>query len=264
MAGLVVTTAQRSGDITAPKAVEIARQFNVPYIQRKKISLEDISRGWQDNVLVVGSSGMKLVTPQGSIAFHPGMSKLRIRNLKRGEGDTLIDALDIGIGSTVLDCTLGMGSDAIVASYSTGLSGHVVGLESIPVMAAIVQEGLSVYVDEDPCLNEAMRRVEVICQDHLRFLAEQPDNSFDAVYFDPMFRRPIQKSNAIGPLRGIANPDPLSPDSISEAIRVAARRVVVKETRNSSEFARLGFRRVTGGKYSTVAYGVIIKGEVDE
>lgn len=263
MTGLIVTTAQRAGGVMASKAAEIAGRLKVPFIERKKTPLDIISRGWQDNILVVASTGLKLVTAQGSIAFHPSMSKLRIKNLSRGEEDALIKAMDISLGSTVLDCTLGMGADAIVAAFVTGPAGRVVGLESIPVMAAIVQDGLAHYVDEESCLNDAMRRVEVICQDHLEYLAAQPDNSFDAVYFDPMFRRPLHRSSSMEPLRGIANPAALNPDSVREAIRVAARRVVVKETRNSGEFARLGFRRVTGGKYSPVAYGVIIKGEVD-
>jgi len=263
MTGLVVTTAQRAGSDLARRAAKIAASMNVPYIERKKEPIEMISNGWQANVLVVGTKGLKLVTPQSSLAFHPGMSKLRVRNLARGEGDALVAALGISPGSSILDCTLGLGADAVVASYAAGPAGRVVGLESIPVLAVILEEGLADYIDEDPGLNEAMRRVEVLCRDHREYLATLPDNSFDGVYFDPMFRRPMHRSSSMEPLRGIAEPTALSPETINEAVRVAARRVVMKEGRNSSEFARLGFRRVTGGRYSPVAYGIIIKGEVD-
>ncbi|EJO17668.1 hypothetical protein HMPREF1148_0084, partial [Selenomonas sp. FOBRC6] len=33
--------------------------------------------------------------------------------------------------------------------------------------------------------------------------------------------------------------------------------VVMKERRESAEFARLGFDTLTGGKYSRIAYGVM-------
>jgi hypothetical protein len=263
MTGLVITTAQRSGTDTARRAAELAKRLDVPFIERKKEPLDILSRGWQDNVLVVTAKGMQLETAEGSLAFHPGLSKLRIRNLMRGEGDALVSALGIGMGSTVLDCTLGPGADAIVAACAAGPAGRVVGLESVPVLAVMMQEGLASYRDEDPCLNEAMGRVEVICQDHREYLAALPDNSFDVVYFDPMFRRPLQRSSSMEPLRGLANPAPLSPDAVREAVRVAARRVVMKETRNSGEFVRLGFTRTAGGRYSPVAYGIIDKGEVD-
>ncbi len=263
MIGLVVTTAQRAGLELVQKAIGLADKLDVPYTDRNKASLEILSRGWQVNVLVVAAAEIKLVTPAGSFAFHPSMSKPRIRNLSRGEGDVLISALEIGPGCTVLDCTLGLGSDAIVMSYIVGSTGQVVGLECVPVLAEIVRHGLAAYCDEDYCLNEAMRRVQVCCRDHREYLPNLPDNAFDIIYFDPMFRRPIHRSSSMEPLRRLANPGALTLISIKEAVRVAARRVVLKEAANSSEFARLGFQRVIGGRYSPVAYGIIDKGEME-
>lgn len=42
-----------------------------------------------------------------------------------------------------------------------------------------------------------------------------------------------------------------------EALRVGRRRVVLKERRESAEFARLGFKYLSGGRYTRVAYGLI-------
>ena len=39
------------------------------------------------------------------------------------------------------------------------------------------------------------------CADYEDFLREQADDSFDAVYFDPMFRHPFTESAGIHPLR---------------------------------------------------------------
>ena len=85
----------------------------------------------------------------------------------------------------------------------------------------------------------------------------QADDSFDAVYFDPMFRHPFMESAGIHPLRFLADPRPVSAEAIREARRVARRRVVLKESSKSGEFARLGFSAFVGGKYSHVRYGVI-------
>lgn len=49
----------------------------------------------------------------------------------------------------------------------------------------------------------------------------------------------------------------LTPETVAEARRVARRRVVMKERRESEEFERLGFFEVVGGKYSRVSYGVM-------
>ena len=102
-----------------------------------------------------------------------------------------------------------------------------------------------------------MRRISVVNEDYLDYLRQQPDNSVDVVYFDPMFRKPLTASSSISPLRGVADHRPLSEDAVVEAFRVARLRVVMKEASGSGEFARLGFHSLVGGKYSKVHYGVI-------
>lgn len=171
----------------------------------------------------------------------------------------MIKALDIKPGDAVLDCTLGIGSDAIVISYMNN-GGEITGIEFSPVISLIVREGLSEYRDDvDAGLVQAMRRIRVICADYNDYLKNQPDRSVDVIYFDPMFRVPHKKSCAIGALRPLANRSPLSGDTLREAARVARRRVVVKEAGNSPEFARLGIDNISGGRYSPVAYGIIEK-----
>ncbi|MBQ1913638.1 MAG: protein-L-IsoD(D-D) O-methyltransferase, partial [Selenomonadaceae bacterium] len=88
------------------------------------------------------------------------------------------------------------------------------------------------------------------------FLREQPDKSFDVVYFDPMFRHPLMESENLNPLRAVADHRPVSLEAISEAKRVARHRVVLKENSRSLEFARLGFTKMAGGQYSKIRYGV--------
>jgi hypothetical protein len=71
-----------------------------------------------------------------------------------------------------------------------------------------------------------------------------------------MFRRPVKESSGIAPLRPFANTEPLQPEAVEEAARVARRSVVLKEQVDSGEFERLGFRKqVRSG--ANIAYGVI-------
>jgi hypothetical protein len=151
-----------------------------------------------------------------------------------------------------------MGADAIVASYVTGPEGKVVALESEPVIAALVGHGMRTYSTDRTELMEAMRSVEVVCADYRDYLPRLPDNSFDIVMFDPMFSETVRESSAMQALRPLANPEPLDPESVKEAIRVARRAVLLKERRGSGEFARLGFR--VAKEASTYAFGVIHAG----
>ena len=169
----------------------------------------------------------------------------------------MIDALKISTGSKVLDCTLGLGSDAIVESFIVGAEGKVVALESNPLIAAVVGHGMKNFLEDSPHILEAMRRVEVVNADCSDFLKTCADKSFDAVYFDPMFRRPIEKSSGLNPIRPLADNRPLTEEIIREACRVAKLRVVMKEHSGSAEFSRLGFKILSGGKYSSIAFGVI-------
>ncbi|HBI03052.1 MAG TPA: hypothetical protein DDY49_03360, partial [Paenibacillaceae bacterium] len=104
-----------------------------------------------------------------------------------------------------------------------GEKGKVVGIESEPLIATIVKEGFSAYSapEEIQC---AMKRIHIIQRNHLTFLQQCENNSFDIVYFDPMFSEPIEHSNAISSLRPFANPNSLSEEVIKEGKRVARRR----------------------------------------
>ena len=70
------------------------------------------------------------------------MSALRIKHLASGQPDSMVTAAGLKKGDHVLDCTMGMGADAIVASFVVGDQGRVVSLESEPVIAAITGHGL--------------------------------------------------------------------------------------------------------------------------
>ncbi len=188
--------------------------------------------------------------------FHPSLSFVRVKRLMRGEGDALIECSGAEPGDIVLDCTAGLASDSIVFSHVVGPEGRVTAIESEPALHMLIREGLSHYETHLESFNDTMRRIEVKLADHTRELEKLPDRSVDIVYFDPMFRSPIEDSSAIQPLRRLANHKALSEHAIEQARRVARKRIVLKEHRDGDEFNRLGFERLfrSGTK---IAYGVI-------
>ncbi|MBQ6005565.1 MAG: class I SAM-dependent methyltransferase [Selenomonadaceae bacterium] len=258
MKNFIVTTIRKPDSVTENFAEEISFKLGGKFVGREDFSFDALKKiHGVENILLVKKNSLSIMTAQGELFFHPNTAHLRIKNLRCGEGDRLIDALKISAGSKVLDCTLGLGSDAIVESFIAGVAGKVVALEVNPLIAEIVRHGMKNFSEDSPHILEAMRRVEVINADCKDFLQICVDNSFDVVYFDPMFRRPIKKSSGINPIRPLADTRPLTEKIILEARRVAKFRVVMKEHSGSSEFERLGFKIAAGGKYSSVSFGVI-------
>lgn len=258
-AAAAVTTSRQPSAENLAHAEEAARALGLPYVPRGTLSLDEVRERAGAGPLLVAKQGLLMLDePDGQeLFFHPNMAHLRIKNLHHGQGDRMAEAMGLTPGMTVLDGTLGLGADAIVASFVAGEAGHVTGVESSPLVHAVVSWGLAHAHEESPRVEQAMRRVTAVCMDSLDYLRAQPDRSVDIVYFDPMFRHPFYESKALSPLRGVANPAPLCVDHIREACRVARRRVVLKESARSGEFARLGFPVVTGGRYSKVHYGVL-------
>ena len=97
---------------------------------------------------------------------------IRIKRLLQGESDPYLVAGNITTGSTVLDCTLGLGADAIVASSTVGECGRVVALEDNRFLAFLVAHGLSTWEDGENSIIQAMRRVEVKCMHHFEALSK--------------------------------------------------------------------------------------------
>lgn len=253
-----VTTALSQTKDMVLKARQIACTLGVAYVERNGRSLKLITESLgMAGLIVVSAQRVSFVSGAGEFYFHPGLAGLRINELKYGKTDQMIVAMSIGPGSTVLDCTLGLGSDAVVASFIVGENGRVVGLEGSPVIAYLVKTGLSAYPEPSEDIAAAMRRIEVVRAEHHDYLQALPPGSFDVVYFDPMFRIPRRRSPAMNAMRALACPEPLKRETINLAIKVAAKRVVIKERRGSEEFIRLGVEKIFGGRYAPVVYGLI-------
>lgn len=209
-------------------------------------------------ILVVGRTRCTFWLPDGTeFAYHPGMAVHRIKTLETGGYDPMVDAMGLQPGDKVLDCTAGLCSDLLVASHVVGEEGRVCGLESSLPVAVVVREGLATYESERARLVEAMRRIELVAARSEIVLAAMKPNSWDVVYFDPMFDRPVMQSTGIAPLRPIADPRPLTFRVLRLAARVARRAVVVKDRTGGRWLTDDRFSRIVGGAKSRIGYAVL-------
>lgn len=232
------------------------------YVERRNDSIQTLmSKHEMDQLLVLAEDHHRLYIKGNKqpYFFHPGMSVLRIKSILKGDNDVMVQVAELREGDSFLDCTLGLGADAITASYIVGDQGHVVGVESERVIAELTKDGLRHWHQEDvPKFDDALRRIEVVCADHLEYMRQLPSESFDVVYFDPMFRNPVKTSVGISSLRDFANSHALQKEAIDEALRVCRRKVMMKERSDSLEFQRLGFKKIVRPNASTT-FGVIDK-----
>ena len=228
------------------------------YVARQKKSIEHLHKETGLSMLVVDKRRLDLY-PLGettSFFFHPSSAVFRIKQMDAGGGDPLVAIGRLSEGMRVLDCTLGLGADAIVMSHAVGETGHVTGLESRMETAYVVKEGLQRWTESYAPITEAMRRIDVQMQHHLKFLKDCPDDSFDVIYFDPMFEQTVVESTHLDPLRTLANYEPLSSVAIEQARRVARTCIVLKAHYESPLFEQYGFKRLRR-KTSKLHYGVI-------
>ncbi|MBO2520391.1 MAG: hypothetical protein CW345_01080 [Firmicutes bacterium] len=256
----VVTTGRKLREEDVARADRLAREWGLVYLPRRQrpvAALEEEAKGLgvpRGAVLVVEADGLTLHVEGVRFRYHPGMGLSRLRRVLRGEDDWMLRAMDLREGDAVLDATMGLASDLLVASHAVGQSGRAVGVESEGLIALVVKEGLSSYSDPDPRVVSAMRRIQVVRARYEEYLAALPARSFDVVYFDPMFRRPVEESDQIAPLRALANPAPLDPAALREALRVARRRVVVKDRKDGPHATGGFFDEVIGGAKSRIAF----------
>lgn len=256
----IVTTSAKGEKEKGEEARQLAEELGAQYVPRNKMPMPRLKESYgTDTVVLVTREGIEADTERGRCFFHLNMAQLRTQNIDRGMSDHMAEAMGLTEGMSVLDCTMGLASDAVVASYIVGSAGKVVGIEKSPVVHLIVSRGIDDFDAEDERLVQAVKRVQPIQSDALEYLRSLADGSFDVVYFDPMFREPVYTSANFKPMRSIVETDAVSEAMVTEAMRVAKYRVVMKETKDSPEFARLGFAKRCGGKYSRIQFGVIEK-----
>ncbi|BBI33641.1 class I SAM-dependent methyltransferase [Cohnella abietis] len=255
---MIVTTSERPQESTVERAIRLAGELQVTYVPRSNKTIRALYTKWAtDEIVVVSPTEVRLLQEgQHPFYYHPSMALVRLKRLRDGGNDTLLAVSGATAGDKVLDCTAGLCSDALVFSYAVGKQGTVVALEASDVLHIIVREGLQTYETGLPDIDEAMRAIQVDQGRYEDILSKMDDKSVDIIYFDPMFEKPVTMSSSLIPLRSQAFKEPLTEEAVKDAIRIARKKVVLKDHRDSRQFERLGFRLVRASA-SSVAYGVI-------
>lgn len=129
---MLITTSFRANEQTIEIAKALAEDLHGEYVERRKQSVKQLAMKRGD-VLVVGKERFEWYQPNGEkFFFHPSSAMFRVKRLMRGEKDPLIEATELRPGDSFLDCTLGLGSDAITASMRVGPNGRVIESKRIP------------------------------------------------------------------------------------------------------------------------------------
>ncbi len=255
---IVVTTSRRPSAQLRQQAEEWAQRLGARAVARQGSLADLCERYGADGVLTITKQHLVYREPAGGLEyfFHPGMAKTRIHNLETGRGDPMIAAMQLGPGDELLDCTVGRASDAIVAAYVAGPQGRVLGLEKVPVIAQLTIHGLAAYHDSSRKLTELLRRLEVLQADYNDYLPSCADGSFDVVYFDPVFHEPVARSQAMKPLRELADKATVTTEALQQALRVARRRLVIKQRYGTPLWDQLGITQVQSSRSSRLEYGI--------
>ena len=255
-----VTTARNAtGSAAAAQARAWAEQLGALYVERPhNMGVDELMAQHDLAALVVGEKdGPRIHSAAGSFSYHPGMAVLRLQQLKRSATEHLLTALDLRPGKRVLDAArcAGWGMCEAISSYAVGEDGTVVGLEASPLLYFAVSYGLKNYVAEDADLTAALRRIQPVQALAEDYLTQCAPDSFDVVYFDPMFRHPVNGAKGMEALRPLSYEEALSAETLQLALRVAPR-VVIKE-RSEYILREYGCEEFIGGKYSRIKYGII-------
>lgn len=219
---LCVTTSQRATADRRTYAKIRSGQWDAEYVDRNDRQLRSLIEDF-DAVLVFEDSRIRLVDRHSDVVFHPGLAYRRIERLVAGSGDPLVDVGGIRPGHRVLDGTLGLGQDALVAAVGVGGTGQVIGLEASRVLSTFAAEGLP------GCRLPACANAGVITVHHAEtgpWLAGTTQ-VFDVAVLDPMFIRPKRAQHSLDVVRRHARSEPLD-DALIDIVLEHAETVVVK------------------------------------
>ncbi|HIG53179.1 MAG TPA: hypothetical protein EYG11_09120 [Candidatus Latescibacteria bacterium] len=254
---VAITTIAQAGAQECETAQAIAAELNAPFIARVNGQPGNTAKhSDREGLLIIERKGLALWVAGQTFRYHPNMATMRVRALSQKKNDGLVDALQLKTGASLLDCTCGLGADAIVAAHAVGPTGRVRALESSTLLALLAIRGMARYsLASPPELIPAMRRVEVHHTDFTDYLRRETDNAWDIVYFDPMFSETIDLSQGLDIVRRLAYPDGPSLRDVQEARRVARHRVAMKDRHPGQNLARLGFTTIK--KSRRICYGTI-------
>jgi len=253
---LLITTGMNPPRDWEDKALKLSKSLRIPYIPRSKNTIYKLCQFYNLEAALVITNNITYVQEGIEYKFHPNMAKVRIKNILNGQIDRWINLCQITAGDSFLDCTCGLGSDSIVASHIIGANGRIKAIESSKVIYTMVSHGFNNYKTGALYLQEAMERIELVQGNYLDILKKEIDNSFDVVYFDPMFSHTHKTSNGLDLIRNLGDYSSLTLQGIEEALKVCKKKVVVKD---GTRGALLKSLNIPIASRSNLNYGILYK-----
>src|SRR5690554_2005940 len=176
---MLVTTGINPSPECESLAKQVSADWQAQWVPRGNRSLTKLKLQYkQSQIFIVGNRELRyLDQDDNTMFFHPSMAMVRIKRLLKGERDNMLEIGHVQAGDRIIDCTMGLASDAIIFSHAVGVTGEVVAIESAAIPYVLAREGLTHYESDIPELLHAMRRIRVVQGDHLDFLRDQPDHS---------------------------------------------------------------------------------------
>ena len=187
--------------------------------------------------------GLVAESARGRLTFHQGTAAKRLRALRHGGTDPLIRAGGLRPGDRVLDATLGLGRDSLVAAWALGPGGAVLGVEADLVLAVLAADGFAGAVPRPGLGPRAgpSRRLPAGARGPGR-----RGERVDVVLLDPMFTDPRASDHGFALARDHTVATPLTPEWVALARAVARRWVVVTAERARPWFPDVGLVRLEG------------------
>lgn len=252
----VITTSNNPSREAVIQAKTLSQSLGIPYLNRRHVG-EKLRNGLIEFFYVVDNNLQLSISVGGQrLFFHPGIAKIRMENFRRDGRDYLLEALKPESNDVVYDATFGLGMDAIFIAHFVS---KVVGTEVSEHIYNVVSYGLKHYVAKKDWINTAIQKIELYNDDMRTFVSRQSNKSFDIVYCDPMFENPKYESSALNPLRPLASYDTVDDQLISEFVRIARKRVVIKTLEKDSLLDRLKtpFHRIIKSPRSGLVFACI-------
>lgn len=246
---MVVTTSHKPDQQQVNEARSLSKELKCLYVPRRHFNFIE-----GEIAMIIEKDGISAVKDGKRLFFHPSLAVLRKSNLEVGQRDYLIESLSLNGDEKVLDCTLGLGSEALLISHFLP-KGKVKCLESSKIIKMIVENGLKSENLPDWAF-ESSKRIE-IKEDNYKVFVRKTEEIFDCVYVDPMFEHPDLKSMAINSLRPFADYSGIEPEDLEAMKRITKKRIVVKAKWNDSIFEKYAFDKINGSMKSNIGYGVI-------
>ena len=221
----ISTTLKASTDVY-DRAQERAHVWGLPFFDRRKDSMATMY-AHAEALLLFAAEGVLLSTADGQLRVSLSTAAIRLRHIAANESDPLIRAAELRPGDSVVDCTYGLGRDAVVAAHIIGPTGTLVGIEASKALFHLADEN-DPLAQQAGAIDVEAATISLVHSDARAWLEQAPAQSADVVLIDPMFEKPKTSDASFSILRSVASEIPLDQEWVASARRVARRWVVVK------------------------------------